>query len=120
MKKEYAIVVILISIICLFYFIGGSSVNSLKNIPLKDFFKNPEMSSFQLSPDGKHISYMKPWEDGNRRMNVYIKPINSEKEIRVTEASNRILYGYFWLNNNRIAYIQDKGGEENIQILVKP
>ena len=85
MKKEYAIVVILVSVICLFYFIGGKSVNSLKTIPdhvgvesvkqlkiipLKDFFKNPEMSSFQLSPDGKHISYMKPWEKGNRMMNV--------------------------------------------------
>ena len=40
MKKEYAIVAILISIICAFYFTGG---NSVKIIPLKDFFKNPEM-----------------------------------------------------------------------------
>ena len=109
--------------IVFFIFIGGCVVNdslkeidNIKTIPLEDFFRNPEKSNFQLSPDGKHISYMKPWEDGNRRMNVYIKPINSEKEIRVTEASNRSLYGYFWLNNNRIAYIQDKGGDENIHI----
>ena len=26
------------------------------------------------------------------------------------------MYGYFWLNNNRIAYVQDKGGDENIHI----
>ena len=116
MKKEYAIVVILISIICLFYFIGGSSVNSLKNIPLKDFFKNPEMSSFQLSPDGKHISYMKPWEDGGRMMNVYVRPIDSNEEVRITGATKRSLYGYFWLNDNRIAYVQDEGGDENIHI----
>ena len=116
MKKEYAIVVILISIICLFYFIGGNSVNSLKNIPLKDFFKNPEMSSFQLSPDGKHISYMKPWEDGDRMMNVYVRPIDSNEEVRITGATKRSLYGYFWLNDNRIAYVQDEGGDENIHI----
>ena len=85
-------------------------------IPLKDFFKNPEMSSFSLSPDGKHISYMKPWKDGNRMMNVYVRPIDSDKEVRITDASKRSLYGYFWLNNNRIAYIQDKGGDENIHI----
>ena len=59
---------------------------------------------------------MKPWEGGNRRMNVYVKPINSDKEIRLTKASNRSLYGYFWLNDNRVAYIQDKGGDENIHI----
>ena len=131
MKKEYAIVVILVSVICLFYFIGGKSVNSLKTIPdhvgvesvkqlkpipLKDFFKNPEMSSFQLSPDGKHISYMKPWEKGNRMMNVYVRPIDSENEVRITGASKRSLYGYFWLNENRIAYVQDEGGDENIHI----
>ena len=103
--------------------IGGCSLNNsninqnkLPNIPLEDFFRNPEKSSFQLSPNGKFISYMKPWEDGNRRMNVYVKPINSDEEIRLTKASKRSLYGYFWLNDNRIAYIQDKGGDENIHI----
>ena len=85
-------------------------------IPLKDFFRNPEMSSFSLSPDGKHISYMKPWEEGNRMMNVYVRPIESNDEIRITDASKRSLYGYFWINNNRIAYVQDKGGDENIHI----
>ena len=59
---------------------------------------------------------MKPWEEGNRMMNVYVKKINSNKEIRITSASERNIYGYFWLNNNRIAYIQDKGGDENIHI----
>ena len=91
-------------------------MNSLKNIPLKDFFKNPEMSSFQLSPDGKHISYMKPWEDGDRMMNVYVRPIDSNEEVRITGATKRSLYGYFWLNDNRIAYVQDEGGDENIHI----
>ena len=85
-------------------------------IPLKNFFKNPEMSSFSLSPDGKHISYMKPWEEGNRMMNVYVRPIDSNDEIRITDASKRSLYGYFWINDNRIAYVQDKGGDENIHI----
>jgi dipeptidyl aminopeptidase/acylaminoacyl peptidase len=129
MKKEYAIVIILITIICLFYFIGGKnmsssipshvgvkSIKTLKEIPLKDFFKNPEMSSFQMSPDGKYISYMKPWEDGNRMMNVYVRPIESKDEVRITGASKRSLYGYFWLNENRIAYVQDEGGDENIHI----
>ena len=93
-----------------------NNTDTISKLSMEDFFRNPEKSSFQLSPDGKHISYMKPWEDGNRMMNVYIRPVNSDNEVRVTGASNRSLYGYFWLNNNRIAYVQDKGGDENIHI----
>ena len=95
--------------------LGGCTVNVPK-IPLEDFFKNPEKSSFQLSPNGEQIAYMKPWEDGNRMMNVYIKNLGDENGTRITSASKRSLYGYFWLNDNRIAYIQDKGGDENIHI----
>jgi len=98
------------------YMVINNSNSSIPKIPLKDFFKNPEKASFQLSPDGSYISLMKPWEEGNRMMNVYVKKINSNKEIRITSASERNIYGYFWLNNNRIAYIQDKGGDENIHI----
>ena len=90
--------------------------NSIKEIPLEDFFRNPEMSSFQLSPNGEYISYMKPWEDGNRMMNVYVRKIDSDEEIRLTSASKRSLYGYGWLNDERIAYVQDQGGDENIHI----
>ncbi len=116
MKKEYFILSALILIIGIIYLPGGKSMTNIPNIPLEDFFKNPEMSSFQLSPNGKHISYMKPWEEGNRMMNVYVKSTDSDKEVRVTSASERSLYGYFWLSDNRIAYIQDKGGDENIHI----
>ena len=87
-----------------------------KIIPLEDFFKNPEMQSFKLSPNGEYISYMKPWEGGNRMMNVYVRSVDSEEEVRITSASDRSLYGYFWLNDNRIAYVQDQGGDENIHI----
>ena len=98
------------------YMVINNSNASVPEIPLRDFFRNPEKSSFQLSPNGKHISLMKPWGEGNRMMNVYVKKMNSTEEIRITNASERSLYGYFWLNDNRIAYIQDKGGDENIHI----
>ena len=104
-----------ITIFLVVLFLGGCTVD-IPKIPLEDFFKNPEKSSFQLSPDGKKIAYMKPWEEGNRMMNVYIKTIGDNQEKRITNASNRSLYGYFWLNDDRIAYVQDKGGDENIHI----
>ena len=89
---------------------------AVQKIDLKDFFRNPDMSSFKLSPKGGYISFMKPWEEGNRMMNIYVKKNDTDNETRVTNANERSIYGYFWLNENRLAYIQDKGGDENIHI----
>ena len=85
-------------------------------IPMEDFFRNPEKSSFNISPNGLLIAYMRPWEEGNRMMNIYVKSMDSNKEIRITDADQRSIYGFFWISDNRIAYIQDKGGDENFRI----
>ena len=45
---------------------------------MEDFFRNPKKSSFNISPDGLCIAYMKPWEQGNRMMNIYVKSIIKE------------------------------------------
>ncbi|MEA3475365.1 MAG: S9 family peptidase [Candidatus Cloacimonadota bacterium] len=78
-------------------------------IPMKDFFRNPEKASFQLSPDGEHISFLQPWEN---RMNVHIQKIGEDKVTRITDATERDIWYYFWVNNNRIVFLQDKGGDE--------
>ena len=36
-------------------------------IPLEDFFKNPEKIDYQVSPDGTYFSFMAPYEN---RMNT--------------------------------------------------
>jgi dipeptidyl aminopeptidase/acylaminoacyl peptidase len=107
----------------IFIIIGGCSLNTmpirknnLPDIPLEDFFKNPEKSGFQLSPEGNYISYMKPWEKGNRRMNIFVKSMSSNDEFQLTYEKERGIYGYFWLNESRIAYVKDEGGDENVHI----
>ena len=80
-------------------------------IPMEDFFRNPDKSSFQISPDGKHISYMKPWK---KRMNVHVVDVATNNEIRLTSSEERGVYGYGWLGNTRIGYVKDDGGDENM------
>ena len=80
-------------------------------IPMEDFFRNPEKSSFRISPDGEHIAYMKPWK---KRMNVHVVNIETNIEKRLTSSENRSIYGFLWLNNGRIGYVKDDGGDENI------
>ena len=79
-------------------------------IPMEDFFRNPDKSSFQISPDGQHIAYMKPWKT---RMNVHVINVKTTDETRLTSSEDRGIYGYGWLGNNRIGYAKDDGGDEN-------
>jgi len=82
-------------------------------IPMKDFFRNPEIAAFQLSPDGQYLAFLKPWQT---RLNVHIQKIGEEEERRITNATERDIPGYFWASNSRIAYVQDKGGDENFRL----
>ena len=61
-------------------FMTNSSIMAQKQIPLEDFFKNPEKTSFQISPNGKYFSYTAPYEN---RMNIFVQKIGSKKATRI-------------------------------------
>ncbi|MFW6324426.1 MAG: S9 family peptidase [Desulfovibrionales bacterium] len=84
-------------------------------VPMRDFFRNPKSTGYTLSPDGTRIAYLKSW---NRRLNVFVREVDSAGEIRVTSAEKRDLSGYLWAGNSRIAYIQDRAGNENYHLFV--
>lgn len=87
--------------------------NAITVIPVRDFFKNPEKLGYELSPDGKYLSFMAPWKN---RLNVFVKKLGQEKEIRVTSATERDIADYFWKGNNRILFLQDSKGDENFRL----
>ena len=81
---------------------------------VEDYFKTPEAYSFQLSPDGKFISYMKRRETGER--DLYLKETATQKETLLIKQEEDLIRGYYWANENRILYLQDKGGDENYHV----
>ena len=83
-------------------------------IPLRDFFKNPDSSAYQLSPNGQYISYLAPYE---RRMNIHVKNLKTNEITRVTALTDRSVSGYMWATNERLLYVRDFGGDENYHIL---
>lgn len=84
-------------------------------IPLRDFFKNPESTNYQISPDGKWISYLKPYE---HRLNLFIRENkDSGQETRLTSVTDRDIPNYFWKGNGHIIYVRDFGGDENFHVL---
>ncbi|MBD3161763.1 MAG: prolyl oligopeptidase family serine peptidase [Candidatus Eisenbacteria bacterium] len=77
---------------------------------MRDFFRDPEKSRFQLSPDGTRLAFLMPWEG---RLNVHVQEVGGETATRITEATERSILGFGWANNQRIVYILDQGGDEN-------
>jgi len=81
---------------------------------VEDYFTTPEAYSFQLSPDGKYISYMKRRKTGER--DLYLKETATQKESLLKEQDEDLIRGFYWANNERILYLQDKGGDENYHV----
>ena len=82
-------------------------------ITLEDFFRNSEQTGFQISPDGRHISYMAPYEE---RMNIFVRPVEGGAPLRLTAETERSVGGYMWADNERILFVKDTGGDENYQL----
>jgi dipeptidyl aminopeptidase/acylaminoacyl peptidase len=93
---------------------GAASSDASKLIPLRDFFKNPEKAGFQVSPDGKSISFVQPHQ---RRMNVFVQPRKGGPAVRVSSETERDVAGYFWKGSSRIVYLKDFKGDENFHLV---
>jgi dipeptidyl aminopeptidase/acylaminoacyl peptidase len=93
----------------------------LKRYELQDFFSKPERSSFRISPDGKTLGFMQPYE---RRENIYVVPLlpdgktpDFNKARRLTGETERDIANFLWKGNNHILYVKDFGGDENYHVV---
>jgi dipeptidyl aminopeptidase/acylaminoacyl peptidase len=80
------------------------------------FFGDPEISGAQLSPDGKFMSFIKPYKSTR---NIWVKAINAPftSAKPMTADTTRPIQGYFWSRDGKyLLFSQDKGGDENFNI----
>lgn len=87
--------------------------NAQHRYQVEDFFRLPEMSSFQLSHDGAFVSYLGPYQ---RRNNIFIMRLDDPEMRQITHETERDIEGYFWANAERLIYIKDQAGDENYQL----
>ena len=85
----------------------------VRTIPIRDFFKNPQEAGHQISPDGRYLSWLAPYE---RRLNVHVRPVGGGETVRVTGETARDISGYFW-KGERILFVKDFGGDENFHVV---
>jgi dipeptidyl aminopeptidase/acylaminoacyl peptidase len=79
-------------------------------------FGNPEISGAQISPDGKYIAFLKPWNDTR---NVWVKkteqPFSTAR--RLTAETKRPVAGYLWSRDAKfVLYVKDNDGDENFNV----
>ncbi|CAL7959687.1 putative Dipeptidyl aminopeptidase BIII [Alphaproteobacteria bacterium] len=98
----------------------NASQNLEELIPRREIFGRLEIDSVQVSPDGRYISYIAPY---NGVSNVYVASINDIKDahIIVKDAHSGILF-YSWAQNSKqILYTQrvgdDVSAEEYIYVV---
>jgi dipeptidyl aminopeptidase/acylaminoacyl peptidase len=110
-----------LSLVCVLLLASIATANGDKSTapPLIDrdiIFGNPEIAAAQLSPDGKYISFLKPWKDTR---NVYVKTVDepfSSARLLTTE-TKRPVAGYFWTRDSKyILYAKDNDGDENYNV----
>jgi dipeptidyl aminopeptidase/acylaminoacyl peptidase len=82
-------------------------------IPLRDFFRNPEKTAYQISPSGESIAFLAPYEN---RLNVWVQSLKGGEARRITAVTERDITSYFWKSDEHILFSQDSGGDENFHI----
>lgn len=81
---------------------------------VSDYFKKPEKSDFQFSPNGQYVSYRE--RDENGKSHVFVKSTETDEVSKVIEEGEELIRGYGWANDNRLLYVSDQGGNENYHI----
>jgi dipeptidyl aminopeptidase/acylaminoacyl peptidase len=82
-------------------------------IPLQDFFRNPQAAGFSISPDGKYLALLKPW---NNRLNIWLEPVEGGEPKRLTSITDRDPAGVAWKGNDIVLFEKDNGGDENFHL----
>ncbi len=102
---------LIVSCIIAFFSCNRSKV---RQIPIIDFFKTPERSFYRISPDGKYVSYLKPFKD---KQNIFIQSLTDGKERMVTQFEDYSIRGdYFWTYNNQLVFSQDLIATDSVKM----
>jgi dipeptidyl aminopeptidase/acylaminoacyl peptidase len=98
-RKTFAVIILLV------FTLQACNKPQVREIPVRDFFKTPEKSIFKISPDGKYISYLKPYK---KKQNIFIKDLSTGQERRVTSFEDySIRRDYAWTYNDQLVFSQD-------------
>jgi dipeptidyl aminopeptidase/acylaminoacyl peptidase len=84
-------------------------------IPLRDFFKNPQTTGYELSPSGNLIGFLKPVDS---RLNIFVQAKTGRDAKQITQVKDRDIRSFFWKGDKYLLFLKDNGGDENFHLYV--
>jgi len=81
-----------------------------EDIPVEQFFANSGFSRFRISPDGRYLSAIAPWQGVP---NIHVVELATRTPARVTSIARQTINNYFWANDERIVFTMDHDGNES-------
>lgn len=81
---------------------------------VEDYFEKPKTSQFQFAPNGLYFSYRE--KDENGKQHVFVKNTETNEILKAIEEGEELIRGYGWVNDSRLVYVKDSGGDENYQL----
>jgi len=80
-------------------------------------FGNPQLTSPELSPDGKYLAYIAP--DEKNVLQVWRRTVGQQDDRIVTADKKRGIRIFFWTYNaDQLIYLQDADGDENFHLFL--
>ena len=73
-----------------------------REVPIQDFFKDPEFTSISVSPDGKHMAVTVPQAD--RTVLAVLRVSDQGVVGKWDYGENRHFRQVYWANNNRLLF----------------
>ncbi|WP_028297502.1 S9 family peptidase [Olivibacter sitiensis] len=86
-----------------------------KVIPLEEFFKRPEKSNFQVSPNGTFISFL---QDYKGKQNIYVMGADDQEAIRITDILDKDVQNCFWANGEELVFYKQRLAMDSLEVFV--
>ena len=80
-------------------------------LPVDAFFAEPDVSSVQVSPDGKSLAFLTTL--GTGKVGIALMHLDTGKVEPLVGAKDENYEGFFWKNNDWIVFGGDIGGNES-------
>jgi dipeptidyl aminopeptidase/acylaminoacyl peptidase len=83
---------------CLYVFgVNGSAAE----LPIQTFFRKPQFQAVRISPNGKHVAALAPF---NGNMNLRVVNLQTREQKDITQIEQGDVEHFQWVNDERIVY----------------
>lgn len=89
-------------------------VNDKVKIPIDSFFSRSDKSNFQLSPNGKFISYLQKHEGIE---NLYVMDLENNSTERITSEMDIGIRLSFWANDDEIIFLKYRSPGDSLRLM---